>query len=508
VSTISFDVVIPTSGRSSLGVLLDALASASGPLPGAILLVDDRRRRRTPLLGDPPPPRLASRIRVLSGKGWGPAAARNVGWKASRADWVAFLDDDVVPTSAWLDRIAEDLAAAAPDVGGSQGRIRVPLPLDRRPTDWERNVKGLEAARWATADLAYRRSALARVGGFEERFPRAFREDADLGLRVTAAGYRIVPGSRSVVHPVRPPRFGDSIALQRGNADDVLMRGLHGRRWHAAAGAPRGRRPRHLVTTASLVAAIAGLALGRRRLALLGSAGWLAGTAELVWARLRPGPGNRDEVVRVVGTSPILPAAATFWWLAGWARLPFLLAGGGPKQAPARPAAVLLDRDGTLVVDVPYNGDPARVTPVEGAREALGRLRAAGIATAVVSNQSGIARGTLRLEDVEAVNRRVEELVGPIDGWFVCPHAHDAGCDCRKPAPGLVRRAAGALGTTPERCVVVGDIGADVEAALAAGARPVLVPNRATRAEEVAAAPEVAPDLLAAVELVLGRNGS
>jgi histidinol-phosphate phosphatase family protein len=504
VSTIPFDVVIPTSGRLSLGVLLDALASASGPLPGAVFVVDDRREPRGSLLGDPPPPGLASRIRVLSGKGRGPAAARNIGWKASRADWVAFLDDDVVPTSAWLDRIAEDLAAAAPDVGGSQGRIRVPLPFDRRPTDSERNVKGLEAARWATADLAYRRSALARVGGFDERFPRAFREDADLGLRVTAASYRIVPGSRSVVHPVRPPRFGDSIALQRGNADDVLMRGLHGRRWHAAAGAPRGRRPRHLVTTASLAAAVAGLALGRRRLALLGSAGWLAGTAELVWARLRPGPGNRDEVVRVVGTSPFLPAAATFWWLAGWARLPFLLARGGPKQAPARPAAVLLDRDGTLVVDVPYNGDPARVTPVEGAREALERLRAAGIATAVVSNQSGVARGLLTLEQVEAVNQRVEALLGPLGPRFTCPHGPDAGCACRKPAPGLVLQAAKALGVAPERCALVGDIGADVEAAAAAGARGVLVPSAATCPEEIAAAPEVAPTLGAAVDLLLG----
>jgi len=503
VSPVSFDVVVPTSGRPSLGVLLDALAAASGPLPGSVIVVDDRRERRTPLLGDAPP-RLAGRLRVLSGKGAGPAAARNVGWRASRADWIAFLDDDVVPDSDWLDRLAGDLAAAPPDVAGSQGRLRVPLRPDRRPTDWERNVKGLETARWATADLAYRRSVLAEVGGFDERFPRAFREDADLGLRVTAAGHRIVTGARSVVHPVRPAGPGTSISLQRGNADDVLMRVLHGRRWHDAAGAPRGRRRRHLATTGFLATALTGLALGRRRLALLGSAGWLAGTAELVWTRLRPGPGNRTEVAHVVGTSLLLPGAATFWWLAGWARLPLLLEGKGPRQDRGRPAAVLLDRDGTLVVDVSYNGDPARVTPVAGAREALDRLRAAGIPTAVVSNQSGIARGLLSLDQVEDVNRRVEELLGPLGPRFTCPHSPDAGCGCRKPAPGLILQAAKALGVAPERCALVGDIGADIDAAAAAGARGVLVPTAATRPEEIAAASEVAPTLGAAVELLLG----
>jgi histidinol-phosphate phosphatase family protein len=171
------------------------------------------------------------------------------------------------------------------------------------------------------------------------------------------------------------------------------------------------------------------------------------------------------------------------------------------------PKAVLFDRDGTLVVDVPYNGDPDRVVVAPGAREAVGRLRAAGVATAVVSNQSGVARGLLRVEQVEAVNRRVEELLGPLGPWMVCLHGPGDGCRCRKPGPGLIEAAAGALGVEPGECVVIGDIWADVEAARAAGARAVLVPTGVTRAEEVAAAPEVAADLLAAVELVLGAAG-
>ncbi len=165
--------------------------------------------------------------------------------------------------------------------------------------------------------------------------------------------------------------------------------------------------------------------------------------------------------------------------------------------------AVLVDRDGTLVVDVPYNGDPALVEPMPGAARALERLRAAGLPVAVISNQSGIARGLLSSAEVEAVNLRVAELLGPFAGFWVCPHGPGDGCSCRKPAPGMVLAAAAALGVAPRSCAVIGDIGADVAAARSAGARGVLVPTSVTRPAEVAAAPEVAPDLMAAVELLL-----
>lgn len=179
-------------------------------------------------------------------------------------------------------------------------------------------------------------------------------------------------------------------------------------------------------------------------------------------------------------------------------------AGSPPRQGGrARPLAVLLDRDGTLVVDVPYNAEPDRVVLMPTAVAALDRLRAARIPTAVVSNQSGIARGLLTREQVDAVNTKVAQLLGPVGPFFVCPHAPGDGCACRKPAPGMVFEAAAALGVPASSCALVGDIGADVEAALAAGARPVLVPTATTRPEEIAAAPEVAANLVAAVELLL-----
>ncbi len=182
----------------------------------------------------------------------------------------------------------------------------------------------------------------------------------------------------------------------------------------------------------------------------------------------------------------------------------------GPRDRAGRPGtladAVLVDRDGTLVLDVPYNGDPDRVVPMPAARGALDRLRAAGLRVGVLTNQSGIARGLLTRDQVDAVNARVEELLGPFDDWQVCPHDDGAGCRCRKPSPGMVHAAARNLGTSAARCVVIGDIGRDVVAAGAAGALSVLVPTGATDPAEIAAAPVVAPDLGVAADWVLGRD--
>ncbi|MEA2250241.1 MAG: hypothetical protein QOG70_483, partial [Solirubrobacteraceae bacterium] len=233
-------------------------------------------------------------------------------------------------------------------------------------------------------------------------------------------------------------------------------------------------------------------------------AGWALATGELAWRRIAPGPRTGREVAVMLATSAVLPAAATFHHLRGRARARVLVRDASLSPRPARrPAAVLLDRDGTLVVDVPFNGDPDRVRPMPGARRALDRLRGEGVLLAVVTNQSGIARGLLRPDDVAAVNARVELLLGPLGPWLICPHGPQDGCGCRKPRPGLVLQAAARLGVAPERCAVIGDIASDVQAARAAGARAVLVPNERTRVDEVAAATEWAPNLEDAVALLL-----
>jgi hypothetical protein len=309
------------------------VAGGDGPRPDRILVVDDRRDRTRPLDGVARPG-----VSVLEGTGSGPAAARNVGWRAGEAPWVVFVDDDVVPTEDWLADLHTDLMAAALDVVAVQGRVNVPLAPDRRPTDWERNVTGLETARWITADMAVRRSALEKIGGFDERFPRAYREDADLALRLQAEGGKLTIGRRRVIHPVRPAPWWISLRLQAGNRDDVLMAALHGRDWRGS-GTPKGRRRRHLATTAAGVVGLGGLVLRRPLVARAGLAGWAAGTAELAVARIAPGPRTPGEIGAMVATSLALPPVATWHWLAGLATRRRLLKTAGPTPVPSSSSA-------------------------------------------------------------------------------------------------------------------------------------------------------------------------
>jgi Glycosyl transferase family 2 len=329
----SFDIVVPTIGRPSLGVLLEALAAQEEPITGRVVIVDDRRSPDGPLPGVDGP--LRERIEVVRGRASGPAAARNAGWRAASASWIAFLDDDVVPPPSWSRGLRADLSSLDDGVAASQGRIRVPLPTSRRPTDWERNVAGLEVARWATADMAYRRSVLEEVGGFDERFPRAYREDADLALRVVRTGYRIALGEREITHPVRPADRWVSVRLQAGNEDDPLMRTLHGPAWRDAAAVPAGRRPWHLATVGLGVGAVAAALTGATPLAITGALGWFALTASFAYDRIAPGPRTPDEVATMVVTSTVLPWAATYHWARGVLRARRLAS--DPAPAPVGP---------------------------------------------------------------------------------------------------------------------------------------------------------------------------
>ena len=313
-------VVIPTVGRPTLRATLAAL----GPrVP--VIVVDDRPEPDGRVTPEP-------WVRVVPSGGRGPAAARNAGWRAAATPWVVFLDDDVVPEPGWREALLADLADLPGEVAGSQGRIVVPLPSGRRPTDAERNTAGLAGACWITADMAYRRAALESAGGFDERFPRAYREDADLALRMMGAGYRLVRGGRVTVHPVRDDGFWASVRVQRGNADDALMRRLYGPGWRDAIGGVPTRLRRHALATGlglggAVLAGACLLSASRAETARTGTArtkagrtlpvralaavaGWAALSAEFAWARLRPGPRTAGEVLRMLATSVVIPPVA------------------------------------------------------------------------------------------------------------------------------------------------------------------------------------------------------
>jgi D,D-heptose 1,7-bisphosphate phosphatase len=150
--------------------------------------------------------------------------------------------------------------------------------------------------------------------------------------------------------------------------------------------------------------------------------------------------------------------------------------------------AVFLDKDGTLVVDVPYNVDPDRMALMPGAGEALRRLSDAGYKLIVISNQSGVARGIFAESALPAVEQRLREMLAeygaPIAGFYYCPHHPDGivseyafQCDCRKPEPGLIFRAAQEHGVALDESWFIGDILNDVEAGRRAGCRTILLDN-------------------------------
>lgn len=324
----TIDVVVPTIGRPSLLELLGSLASARGPLPRSIILVDDRKSQPAALDLEGIDPILRSRVRVLRGKGAGPAAARNTGWRASDADWIAFLDDDVRVESDWTQRVVCDLERLPSRIAGSRGHVRVPLPKGRAPTDWERNVAGLQRSAWITADMAYRRSVLEALGGFDERFRRAYREDAEFALRAFEAGYLITHGMRAIQHPVRPADWWISVRLQAGNADDVLMHALHGPRWRERSNAPRGRFRLHAATVACAVASLTALGARSYPAAAALATAWLFLTGSFALSRILPGPHTAEEVRAMLLTSAAIPFAAVYYRLRATMTLPSLLEGG------------------------------------------------------------------------------------------------------------------------------------------------------------------------------------
>lgn len=141
--------------------------------------------------------------------------------------------------------------------------------------------------------------------------------------------------------------------------------------------------------------------------------------------------------------------------------------------------AVFLDRDGTVVVDKGYLADVAGLELLPGAGAALARLAARGMTLIVVSNQSGIGRGFFTDDTVMAQGRRLAALLAAFGVTLAavefCPHTPDEGCACRKPEPGMLRRAAQRLGIDLKASVMVGDKESDVRAGHRAGCRAVRI---------------------------------
>ncbi|OGV69148.1 MAG: hypothetical protein A3K19_15510 [Lentisphaerae bacterium RIFOXYB12_FULL_65_16] len=169
--------------------------------------------------------------------------------------------------------------------------------------------------------------------------------------------------------------------------------------------------------------------------------------------------------------------------------------------------AVFLDRDGTIVSDRAYLADVAGVELMPGVGTALRALARRGFLLVLITNQSGIGRGYFTSATVAAQHRRLDELLGgfgvKLDGVEVCPHLPAEDCDCRKPRPGMLVRAAERLGVDLARSFMVGDKVSDVEAGRAVGCATVRI-----GVESCSGADFATPDLSGAAEWILNRDNS
>jgi glycosyltransferase involved in cell wall biosynthesis len=259
----------------------------------------------------------------------GPAAARNVGWRAARGQIIAFTDDDCVPTLTWL---SAGLAAfglpcdqldagntgeygdTAQRIDGISGRVVV--PLCGAPTDYQRNEARLADASFVTANSFYRRDALVAVGGFDERFRLAWREDSDLHFRLLEGGRRLVATSDAIVtHPTRPAPWGVSIAQQRKSMYNALLYKQHPRHYRTYI---QSSPPwRYYATVAALGGILVSALTRRRRLASVSAAVWSALTFEFCVRRLRGTSHAPRHIAEMVVTSAVIPPLSVFWRLRG-----------------------------------------------------------------------------------------------------------------------------------------------------------------------------------------------
>lgn len=189
------------------------------------------------------------------------------------------------------------------------------------------------------------------------------------------------------------------------------------------------------------------------------------------------------------------------------------------SEEAVRPA-VFLDRDGVINEDpVEFVTRPEELRLLPSSAQAIARFNALGVPVIVCSNQSGVAKGLYTQEDLQRISERLQELLSEynahIDAFYYCPHDDSDGCDCRKPKPGLLLRAAGEHCIALERSVFVGDSWRDIIAGRSAGVRTVLVlsghvkPEMLDSAEMQNHPPDhIAPDLRGAAEWILHQLDS
>jgi glycosyltransferase involved in cell wall biosynthesis len=240
----------------------------------------------------------------------GPAAARNQGWRAAKSEIIAFTDDDCVPQPGWL---AAGVNAFSEGIYAVRGKILMPLPPS--PTDYEKNAAGLAEAAFVTANCFCLKKALRAVGGFDENFTAAWREDSDLLFNFLERGGRIAQApAAQVTHPIRPERWGISLKQQKKARFEALLYKKHPALYREGiAGTPWN----YYAIVGALFLAIAGALIGRPLLAQTAFGIWFFLTFLFFARRMAGTSWALSHVAEMAVTSALIPPLSIYWRLRG-----------------------------------------------------------------------------------------------------------------------------------------------------------------------------------------------
>ncbi len=323
--SVDVSVVVPTYNRPDLlhNCLDRLLRQDFDPSAFEIVVVDNQGSQETRRL-----------VESLSGKGQrrragstanvypavyyveeverpGPAAARNRGWAFAHGDIVAFTDDDCLPERKWLAAGVRKLREGYDAVTG-----QVIVPIRGTPSDYEKNISRLEKAEFVTANCFLRCHTLQAIGGLDEHFTAAWREDSDLHFKLLLSGLKLghAPGAR-VIHPVRRSSWGVSLKEQHKSMFNALLfkkyPGLYRERIQ------RAPPIRYYAIVLSVVGFLVCMMAGWQALALLMGLSWTALTAQFILERLRGTRHDIRHVSEMVITSILIPPLSIYWRLAG-----------------------------------------------------------------------------------------------------------------------------------------------------------------------------------------------
>jgi GT2 family glycosyltransferase len=244
----------------------------------------------------------------------GPAAARNLGWRVAASRLIAFTDDDCIPDAKWLLTFWNAFLRSAGNKAAFTGKTSVPIPPV--PTDYERNIAQLETAEFITANCACTKAALEKVGGFDEQFTMAWREDSDLQFKFLELGIPIINVRSAIVtHPVRKAPWGISIKEEKKGIFNALLYkkfpSLYKKRiqptppWH------------YYIIFGCIFLFLIGILASAPILSLMAFMGWMLLTGWFAFKRLHKTSHSLSHVAEMLVTSAIIPILSLYWRIYG-----------------------------------------------------------------------------------------------------------------------------------------------------------------------------------------------